>query len=272
MKKNSTAGTRKPLLFCLIILGLMTALTIVPSQFSSQAGGKQIRIGLVQQTTSREQELENYDIRADKSAFEKLGKFRQSLNRDAALVADLRSEFVSGEESLRARVPTLKVEYNSDIRTPELIAPDVKQGRAFLTGNSSLKRVDILRNFVKENNSLTGVTDYQADNLRVAADYTNPDGNLSFAHLEQFIGGVPVFRGEVKAGFTKSGQMVRVINNLAPGLDYNSLSTDFRNPADAVRAAAGVINYELKSADTTTNAAASNDLKTVFGDGDWAPT
>ncbi|HEY0459883.1 MAG TPA: hypothetical protein VGC97_12165 [Pyrinomonadaceae bacterium] len=154
----------------------MTALTIAPSQFSSQAGGKQIRKGLVQQTTSREQELENYDIRADKSAFEKLGKFRQSLNRDAAPVADLRSEFVSGEESLRARS-----DYNSDIRKPEVIAPGVKQGRAFLTGNSSLKRADILRNFIKQNNSLTGVTDEQADNLRVTADYTNQDGNLSFA-------------------------------------------------------------------------------------------
>ena len=41
--------------------------------------------------------------------------------------------------------------------------------------------------------------------------------------------------------------MIRVINNLAPGLDYESLSTDFRNPLDAVKAAAGHINHELTS-------------------------
>jgi hypothetical protein len=28
--------------------------------------------------------------------------------------------------------------------------------------------------------------------LTVAADYTNPDGNLSFAQLEQSINGIPV--------------------------------------------------------------------------------
>ncbi len=272
MQEISKAGVRNPILLCTVILGLMAAFVIVPYQFSSSAGGKQVRKGLIQRTESHEEGLENYDIRADKSAVEKVAGFRQAQGKGADFVADLRSEFVSGESVLRSKVPTLKVEYNTDIRTPEVIAPDVKQGRAFLTGNSGAKRSDILRSFVKENNSLIGVSDAQADALKVTADYTNPDGNLSFAHLEQFVGDVPVFRGEVKAGFTKSGEMIRVINNLAPGLDYNSLSADFRNPVDAVRAAAGFINYELKSTDVTRNAAESTDLVTVFGEGDWATT
>jgi hypothetical protein len=272
MQKKSRTEVRNPLLLCAVILGLMAALVFVPYQFNSLAGGKKVSKGLLQKTESHEKGLENYDIRADKSAIEKINGFRQAQNKDAALVADIRSAFVSGEELLRTKVPTLKVEYNTDIRTPEVIAPDVKQGRNFLTGNSSGKRSEILRNFVKENNSLIGVTNAQADGLKVTADYTNPDGNLSFAHLEQFVGGIPVFRGEVKAGFTKSGEMIRVINNLAPGLDYESLSTDFRNPLDAVKAAARSINYELKSTDVTRNDAASTDLKTVFGEGDWATT
>jgi hypothetical protein len=272
MQKKSMAEVRNPLLLCAVILGLMTGLVYVPYQFSSRAGAKQVRKGLFQRTESHEEGLENYDIRADKSAYEKIAGFRQTQSKDAAVVADIRSEFVSGEETLRSKVPTLKVEYNTDIRTPEVIAPDVKQGRNFLTSNSSAKRPDILRNFVKENNSLIGVSDLQADSLKVTADYTNPDGNLSYAQLEQFINDVPVFRGEVKAGFTKSGEMIRVINNLAPGLNYDSLSTDFGNPTNAVKAAASYINYELKSTDTSLNAAASTDLKTVFGEGDWATT
>src|SRR5215213_2013999 len=147
MKKDSTVEARSPLLLCTVILGLMAALVYVPYQFNSSASGKQVTKGLFQQTKSHEEGLENYDIRADKSAIEKIAGFRQSLSRDAALVADIRSEFVSGEELLRSRVPTLKVEYNTDIRTPEVIAPDVKQGRAFLTGNSSGKRSEILRGF-----------------------------------------------------------------------------------------------------------------------------
>jgi hypothetical protein len=272
MQRNFKAATRNPLLLSVFILGLMAALVAVPYQFKSEAGAKQVKVGLFQQTESQEAGLENYDIRADKSAYEKIAGFRQAQGRGAELVADLRSEFVAGEEELRAKVPTLKVEYNSDIRTPEVIAPDVKQGRASLTSSSGAKRSDILRGFVKENNSLIGVSDRQADDLRVTADYANPNGQLSFAHLEQFVGDVPVFRGEVKAGFSKSGEMIRVINNLAPGLDYGSLSANFGDPVNAVKAAYAHLEREPANVDTQRNAAKSTDLKAVFGEGDWATT
>jgi hypothetical protein len=274
MQKSSTAENRRGLLLSLFVLGLVAVLVILPYQFRSAAGGQKgsDKKGLVEKTVSHEDGLENYDIREDKKAIDKIAGFRQSLNRDAAQVADVRAQFVEGEKALKQRVPTLKVEYNSDIRTPEVVAPDVKQGRNFLTGASDLKRSEILRNFAKENASLIGATGVQLDGLKVTADYTNPDGNLSFAHLEQSIKGVPVFRGEIKAGFTKRGEMIRVINNLAPGLDYESLSTDFRNPLDAVKKAAGYINHELTAADVARNDADSNDLKVTFGTGDSATT
>ena len=162
---------------------------------------------LIERTESHVPGLENYDIREDKGAFESLTKFRQESDKDAAMIADIRADFVRGENELRTRVPSLKVEYNNDIRTPEVITPDVyKSNIERLTAPSEMKRSEILRNFVKENNSLIGVSTDQADSLRVLADYTNPNGYLSFAHLEQLINGVPVFRGEVKAGFTKDGQ------------------------------------------------------------------
>ena len=270
MQKDSAAGVRHPLLWCAVILGVIAALTVVPYEFNSAASGKKTKQGIDQRTESHSEGLENYDIRADKKAFERIAAFRQAQNKTAAAIADLRSSFVAGEELLRSKVPTLKIEYNTDIRTPEVIAPDVKQGRAFLSGAANGNRAEMLRAFVKENNSLIGVSDAQADSLKITADYTNPDGNLSFAHLEQFINGVPVFRGEVKAGFTRSGEMIRVINNLAPGLDYGSLSNDFRNPLDAVKAAARFINADEGKLDLRETSAASDDLKTIFGEGDSA--
>jgi hypothetical protein len=276
MQKNWKAEDRRRLLLCLVIFGLMAALFILPHQFSSLAGGKQVRKGLFQQTKSHEEGLENYDIRNEvknEEVADTFAKYRQNNGKDAAMVADIRADFVRGEEQFKSRFPTAKVEYNSDIRTPEVMTPDVYKAQIeWLSPASTLKRSEILRNFVKENNSLIGVTNAQADGLKVTADYTNPAGNISYAHLEQFINGIPVFRGEVKAGFTQDGRIIRVINNLAPGLDYESLSTDFRNPLDAVKAAARSINYELKSTDVTRNDAASTDLKTVFGEGDWATT
>ncbi len=276
MQKNWKAEDRRRLLLCLVIFGLMAALFVLPYQFSSLAGGKQVRKGLFQQTVSQEVGLENYDIRNETKrdeVAEAFAKYRERTGKDAAAVADMRAEFVRGEEQFKSRFPTAKIEYNTDIRTPEVITPDVyKESVQWLSSPSTMKRAEILRGFVKENNSLIGVSDDQADALRVLADYTNPNGYLSFAHLEQRINGVPVFRSEVKAGFNKDGQIIRVINNLAPGLDYDSLSNDFRNPVDAVKAAARNINYEVISTDITRNDAVSTDLKVVFGEGDWATT
>src|SRR5690606_25730394 len=92
------------------------------------------------------------------------------------------------------------------------------------------------------------------------------------ARLEQLVNGIPVFRGELKAGFTPDGRIVRVINNLAPGLDYGSLSVDFGDPLRAVQAAATSIKHDFEPGDTTINRAVSTDNTVVFGEGDHATT
>ncbi len=223
------------------------------------------------QTTSFDPTLPYYDIRTDKSntAVEALNRFNNQAGKNVFEINNARQNFVIGEKSLRNRVPTLITEYNEDLKIPEVISPSVKQKLAFLTSASSNKNSEILRDFLNQNNNLFGVSDTQASQLKVTADYTNPDGNLSFAHLEQFINEIPVFRGEVKAGFTRNGEMIRVINNLAPNLVYSDLSTDFGNPIDAVSAAAKNINHNLK--DTTVSKSSTN-LKTIFGSSDFATT
>jgi Fungalysin metallopeptidase (M36)/Fungalysin/Thermolysin Propeptide Motif len=260
-----------------VFIGLLlfTAIIILPTQFSTKAIVKNDESKTANpQTKSEDLSLPYYDIRTDKQAeaVESLSRFRSQANKNAVQIADLRENFVLGEKSLRQKVPTLVTEYNGDIQIPEVITPDVKQRIAFLTSPSSEKRSEILRNFIKQNKNLVGVTDSQASSLKVTQDYTNPNGELSFAMLEQFINGVPVFRGEVKAGFTRNGEIIRVINNLAPNLDYSNLSTDFGSPNDAVIAAAKFINHELKPEETVKNAKESTNLKVVFGEGDWATT
>jgi len=265
-RKKTDAKNLRRFLFGLVVFGLI-AVVVLPYQFRSEAGKVNFR-----QTKSHEEDLENYDIREDKTQREFLMNFRASSSRNAVQIADAKDRFVAGENTLQQKVPTLKIEYNNDIGTPEIITPDVKQGRAFLSAASTDERSDILRSFIKQNNNLLGVSDSQANQLELAADYTNPDGELSFSSLMQKIGGVPVFRGEVKAGFTKNGEIIRIVNNLAPDLNYKNLSTDFGNPLDAVNHAASYINYRPKTSDVLQNDAVSNDLKTVFGKDDWATT
>ncbi|HEV7645579.1 MAG TPA: M36 family metallopeptidase [Pyrinomonadaceae bacterium] len=268
MKKRMTADYRGIVLLSLFVLGAVVALTILPYKFQSEAGKK-----TAWRTESFEPGFDNYDIRTDKGAADFIAGARQSAGRSAELVGTVRENFTKGEETLRQSIPTLKVEYNEDIRTPEVIAPDINQGFKTMTGASTgVKNAETLRNFIRQNNDLVGVDDRQASQLKVTADYTNPDGNLSYAHLEQFIGDIPVFRAEIKAGFTKNGEMFRVINNLAPGLSYDALSSDFGDPAGAVQAAFTKVTRRMTADDTTLNEAASTNLKAVFGNGDWATT
>jgi subtilisin-like proprotein convertase family protein len=269
---KTKAASRRAVLLSIFVLGLVAALIILPYNFS-QAGNSSKKGGW--RTESHEPGYDNYDIRTDKS--DEAGQFfaasRQSAGLTENLVTDHRKGFVRGEEELRATVPTLKIEYNEDIRIPEVIAPDIDRGTASLTGPSSgVKNSEILRNFIRQNNLLIGVGDVQANQLKATQDYTNPNGDLSYAMLEQRINEIPVFRGEIKAGFNKRGEMFRVINNLAPGLNYDSLSADFGSPADAVKAAFTKVSRPMTADDTTRNEAVSNDLKVVFGSGDWATT
>jgi hypothetical protein len=265
MRKKNTEKFRGIILVILFICGLLAAIIFVPFQFSAKAVDKSSKKGLSEKTSSHTDGLENYDIRKDSTKSDVIFNFRQRADKNAVDVADVRDGFVRGEESLRKRVPTLKIEYNKDIRIPEVIATDVWQNEiSFLNSPSSASRSEILRNFARENTELIGMSDEQLNQLKVTADYTNPDGNLSFAHLEQFIKGVPVFRAEIKAGFTKTGQMIRVINNLAPGLEYKSLSNEFYNPLDAVMSAAGHIEVEAIDSEFQINQKLSTDLKIVF--------
>src|SRR5688572_25301457 len=273
MQNSSNAGTRRGLLLTLLILGMVTVLIFAPSQFPSEAGAKKGN-GLFPVTKSHEDGIDFFDIRLNttKEGEQALIQYREKEGKDASFVADQMEKYARAEADLQTRVPTLKVEYNQDLRIPEVIGPDVDKGRAFLTTPSHVKRSEILRSFLKENSDLVGMSDDQLDRLGVQADYTNPDGNLSFALLEQKINGIPVSRGEVKAGFTKRGEMFRVINNLAPGLDYDRISTNFGNPADAVRNAARYINHELRPWEQTVNAGRSTDLKVTFGTELYATT
>ena len=278
MKKDSGLETYRGLLISFVIVALAAALLVLPNQFHSEAGSdkKQTKKGFVNNNETRNDRLENYDIRENmgEAARNDLAKFREESGKPASAIADVRDNFVRGEEALRARIPSLKVEYNQSLRIPEVITPDVwkPQMERLSAPSSGQKNSDVLRNFVNQNNQLVGMDTYQIDQLEVSADYTNPKGNMAFAHLEQVINGIPVFQGEIKAGFTAKGEIVRVINNLAPDLDYQNLSTDFKDPLDAVQAAGSHIKHNFQSTDLARNDAVSSDLKVVFGTGDSATT
>ena len=135
MENKKVANTRKRFALVFVFLGLIGALVILPYQFRSQAGKAQTQAG-----QPHTEEIGYFDIRADKKSAEVLNDFRAAQGGNAVQTADQRDAFVRGENSLKQRVPSLKVEYNKELGNPEIIAPDVFQGRAFLTNRFSKTR------------------------------------------------------------------------------------------------------------------------------------
>jgi hypothetical protein len=261
--KNFSAATVRTLTVLLVVAAMLLSVTIIPELFSSNAENHAAEVS----ESSPERGLPNFDVRVDRTSTDvTLDDLRSSAGRDLMTVDLVRSKIAAGDAELRERMPDVVIEYNDRLGAAEVISPNVwKDDAQLLSPPSSGDRPHALKNFIRQNESLVGLNNSQIDSLKVTADYTNPDGNLSYTHLEQLIGDVPVFAGEVKAGFDRHGRIIRVINNAAPGLNYDALSKDFGDPADAVRAAAKYMNFEPREEDTLVNRSASTDLKTVFG-------
>ncbi|MFM8440760.1 MAG: M36 family metallopeptidase, partial [Acidobacteriota bacterium] len=248
------------------------ALLFIPQFSKSKAGESGGARAMFEKTVSHQPGLENYDIRTSKGGQAKLREIRDRKGKDAVAVANIREAQGDGEQTLRKEIPNLLIEYSEGRRTPEVIAVDPRKGVGLLTAPMQGDRAENLRSFARENKELIGLTDYEISSLKVRTNYKNPEGGLSFAHLEQQIDGIPVFQGEIKAGFTKSGELIRVINNLAPGLANSAVAADFGDPVSAVYSAYGNINSQPTRLDTQLNERASTKLKAVFGEGDYATT
>src|SRR5688500_14980784 len=90
----------------MIITALVAAIAIMPRPFASSAASAAEKKG--------DRGLPNFDIRSqnDSHADQVLSDLRNSVGKDAWAVRGIRDEIVSGEASLRARMPKVVVEYN----------------------------------------------------------------------------------------------------------------------------------------------------------------
>jgi hypothetical protein len=274
-----SANKKRRMIRAAVAVGLMTfCALIIPYQFGSGASGADVPQIDAPVTHSHVFGIENYDIRNSRSssAVDTLSAIRQKSRRGDFALKNVRQEMLAGEDSLRSRVPSLVVEYSEDLRAPEVIGTSSGSGK-FLSDvsdyGSGKSNAELVRGFIQQNDGLFSLTRSQVNALEVRADYTNPDGNLSYVILGQEINGIPVFRGEVEAMITRRGEIARMINNIAPGLDYSSLRTKAGRPEDAVFAAAKYINLMATDADVRIASLADGGKSVAFERGQFdSPT
>ncbi|MEO8041383.1 MAG: M36 family metallopeptidase [Acidobacteriota bacterium] len=184
-----------------------------------------------------ERGLANYDIRSDPSveATAKVAGMRGAIRND------IRTD-LGGANS------RFKIDYNAVLDVAEVIAAN-QLGAPLTPAAGKRSRADILLDFVRANDNVFRINSQKQ--LHKTADYTNPDGNLSFVIFEQRIADIPVFGAELKGGFTKQNELFRVINSLAPGVDPAIVNNDFGTADAAVVSAAARIGTSIARTDLT---------------------
>ncbi len=195
--------------------------------------------------------LENYDVRYDPGADAQvtgsgLDQFAGG-NEQRDSLGRMRARMSEAESSLRLRAPELTVQYSQALAAPEIVEARGDHP-VFLTSPSVDQHEKILRRFVTQNAGLYGLTRRQIALLKKTADYTNPDGNLSWVTLQQEINGIPVFLGEMRAAFTAQGELVRTVSEIVPGVDYSTIpDLPLVSAVEALPIAAGSINMDIET-------------------------
>jgi hypothetical protein len=265
-------GARRLWLAALVLLLATTGyLAVRRAQAFGAETGESVAV-----TSSQRPELPYYDVRLDKT--EAAQATLAAARARYGPTADARGQIAAGEAALRSRVSSLKLEYSPDLAQPEVIGTDaLRPGlltAPLANAGAGQKNSETARSFVRQNRRLFGVTEEQAAALKVEADYTNPDGNLSYVILSQRFNGLPVFRGEVSAMITRQGEIARMINNLAPNLEENRLAREGMSAEEAVAAAARYINREAKASELKATKREAQDAKVEFerGQFDWPVT
>jgi hypothetical protein len=213
----------------------------------------------------------NFDIRTDgsKETLAKRAALRQKLTPQQRA---RQAEIARGINEARAafqRNGSGEVMLSALTGGPEIVsaAPD---GGNFLTAPSAQTREQIVRNFLAGNVALYGLTREQTAQLTASGDYLNPAGNLGWLTLDQKFNDIPVFAGQLRAGLTPDGQLVRTVSTLATGIDETQLRrTSAITAAQAVAIAATAIGVNLDPASLTQKSSSADGRKLVFARGQF---
>src|SRR5262245_42962652 len=211
--------------------------------------------------------IENFDIRDRRSKVAAL-EFQRRMEKLSSGQREKNANFKSAMETARERkarsVEGLEVAFCDLTNSPEVVGTTGK-GRKFLTPPSSQPRESIVREFMNEYADLFGMSPQQVARLRKTAEYTNPNGKLSWVRIEQRWNGMKVFGGEMTAAFTSNGELARTVGEITPGPDEQDLATTPQvSAAAAVAAAAASVGVTLPESELAVKDSSPNGRTMVF--------
>src|SRR5215510_5530440 len=241
---------RNPVWILASIVVLLLASTLLWN-YSMQAAGRASR-GTKGRRVADNLPKENFDIRYITKDKDTALKFERRMEKFSSKEKEKNANLklaMRGAEGNKARgVSDLEVAFSNLTNSPGVIEAKDK-GRKAMTPRSSLSRESIVRGFMNQNPHLFGMSPQQVAGLRKSAEYTNPNGRLSWLRMEQRWNGLPVFQGEAVAAFTSGGELVQMSSGLTAGPEAQSLEDETKvTAAAAVVAAANSIDVDLSEA------------------------
>jgi hypothetical protein len=241
---------RKPVwIFVAVVVPLLASSLLW--NFSMQAAGPAGRVAKGQ-SASDNPVIQNFDIRYTNDK-ETISKFESRLEKISPKLREKNASYkqamrIAKERKARS-VPGMEVSFCNLTNSPEVVEMRGSSRKA-LTPLSTQSRENIVKGFMKDNTDLFGMNSQQVDRLRKDAEYANPNGQLSWLRMEQRWNGMKVFRGEVVAAFTRSGELIRIVGEPTRGPEVEDLKTDpVVSAAAAVVAAAASVNVTLNESE-----------------------
>jgi len=272
MQSSLSINRRLWVLLAVVSIGGILLSGTPPSIVSSKTQAK------MPQTRTRK--IENYDVR-DKDSDRQVAMAKHGLQSGTARENRLKLDDTMkvAQARLKKQKSNLDVEWNQKVGAPEIVG--VLSSQEKLTARSNSKRSEIVRQFIADSHDLYGLTLNDVAQLKTTADYANPNGNISWVELEQQINGIPVFQGNLRAGLTKDGELIRTTGLLVPGLSLagkrtgnqlsiNSSTSSATTAAEAVAAAAGSIGVQVNPAELVLREASEDGNSYVFEPGPFA--
>jgi subtilisin-like proprotein convertase family protein len=256
---------RTPLWTIAAIVVVVLASTLVFDFLMQAAGpaGREIK----GQSAAGNPGKENFDIRnaASQDEVTRLkSRLKKFSSKQIEKNVQIKQAMMSAKVRKTGSAPGLKAAFSSLINSPEVVEVRGKDPR-LRTSISVQSREDVVRGFIQDNADLFGMSSQQVTNLRKIADYTNPNGRLSWVKMEQRWNGMRVFRGEMTAAFTSGGELVRVVGELAGGAGEKELETNPRvSAAQAVVAAAASLDMTLSESELTVKESSPDGRSVVF--------
>lgn len=182
----------------------------------------------------------NFDIRYQESKAPAQYQARVGLKSPTAAASVM--EMQNGKAELKANVPGIKLSEDEIFASPKSIT---SSKGVISKANGSPE--DTVRDFVSKNRKAFGLGNARYDEqIKTHAAYKNPGNGVNWVHLEQSISGIPVFQGELKAAVNANGELVSIVNQIAPGIDENVGQTaPLLSAEDALGAAGKALGWNV---------------------------